>query len=482
MKKMFRFFSVVLFLTLTIVLCCPYLSAGATGAESGSGVIEIPAEGIRLEYSVLGGNITLATNDGWQSQYFIEGTVRPGETLSIAISGNGTTLHKTNPANDDLEATMSVWFETGNGQENSETVTLAPGESGSLATSLIVPGDVQSVEIHAIISNAWMNPNGGGSRSLILRAEFDVVTPEENTTTPTEPNTNNQGISNITTTSDTYNQDLALVRFADIYGEVTVRPNGEDQDADVFASLDTPLHHNDRITTKPRSGAILSFSDLSSFVIKEDTAIVLDIANERETKISLILGNIWVNLNKMVENGSMEVEMSQAVAGIKGTTMICESDGQTSTLKVIEGTVEFTPKMGNKVLVTGGQMIMATDAGIGQIEAFDINAEMASWDENTQELTAQILTETKDDFPIAIIVAAILFLIAGLVFIIAMRSRSRNKKSKKSAAQSTPVARQKSTQAAPTIHSKGTARFCNGCGNPIETGVNFCPKCGKKIN
>ena len=178
MKRNYHISAAILLLIMTVTFINPHLSASAADDAPGTGIIEIPEEGIRLEYTVLGGNITEATNDGWKSKYYIKGTVGPGETLSIAVSGNGTTLSQFNPVNQDLDATMSVWFDAGNGEENREIVTLAPGESGSVSSSFIVPEDARIVKILGYIGNAWINPNGGGSRDLILNVEFEVVTEE----------------------------------------------------------------------------------------------------------------------------------------------------------------------------------------------------------------------------------------------------------------------------------------------------------------
>ena len=178
MKRNYHISAAILLLIMTVTFINPHLSASAADDAPGTGIIEIPEEGIRLEYTVLGGNITEATNDGWKSKYYIKGTVGPGETLSIAVSGNGTTLSQFNPVNQDLDATMSVWFDAGNGEENREILTLAPGESGSVSSSFIVPEDARTVKIFGYIGNAWINPNGGGSRDLILNVEFEVVTEE----------------------------------------------------------------------------------------------------------------------------------------------------------------------------------------------------------------------------------------------------------------------------------------------------------------
>lgn len=127
---------------------------------------------------------------------------------------------------------------------------------------------------------------------------------------------------------------MAICKIGDLYGEVDVRQNDEDDDAYIFAWSGMELYHNDRVKTLTRSGCIISFADMTTFVMKEDTTIVLDIANEKVSKLGLLGGIVWTNFKNLVEDGSLEIEMSQAVAGIKGTTFICEEIDGVSTVKV----------------------------------------------------------------------------------------------------------------------------------------------------
>ena len=181
------------------------------------------------------------------------------------------------------------------------------------------------------------------------------------------------------------------VRFGDLHGEVNVKPHWEDEDAYVFAWLTMPLRHDDMIRTRARSGAILSWSDATSFVMGEETIIVLDCAPVYDSKVKRFFGQAWVNFKKMLEDGTMEVEMAQAVAGIKGTTFVLYCDGITSTVKVFEGEVEFRPNNGGVVTVSGGQMVSATDGLAGQVQPFNMEEELAKWDPATQQRTRDIL-------------------------------------------------------------------------------------------
>ncbi len=192
--------------------------------------------------------------------------------------------------------------------------------------------------------------------------------------------------------------DNAIVRFGDLHGEVNVRPNTEDDDAYIFAELDTPLKHDDRIRTLPKSGAILSFSDMSTFVMKEDSIIVLDIANERETKIGLVAGNIWVNLKKMVADGSMEIEMSQAVAGIKGTNITCSTSRGEDRVQVLRGLANVLIKETREIVeVREGEELVIRSGGNTEKQEIDITAVQKTWEKELEGLDNTIeLNEIPD--------------------------------------------------------------------------------------
>ena len=98
------------------------------------------------------------------------------------------------------------------------------------------------------------------------------------------------------------------------------------------------------------------------------------------------MGNIWVNVKKMVKDGTMDVEMSQAVAGIKGTTLILEETGNSSTVKVIEGKVDFKTKAGNTAEITAANMVTSDTNGTIQRGTFDINQEANKWGKTVIEL------------------------------------------------------------------------------------------------
>jgi hypothetical protein len=169
-------------------------------------------------------------------------------------------------------------------------------------------------------------------------------------------------------------------RFSAFTGQVEVLLPGDKEWK--LAKPGMVLLSGTHIKTMEDSSAIISFGDVGPFVLKPESEVVIDSPSLPESKLKLVAGNIWVNVKKIVTDGSFEIEMNQAVCGIKGTTFTGEvrKDG-TSTLKVIEGTVSFTAKAdGKTVMVDGGSMVSADQKGMGTPEKFDTVKETAVWD------------------------------------------------------------------------------------------------------
>lgn len=151
--------------------------------------------------------------------------------------------------------------------------------------------------------------------------------------------------------------------------------------------LGTVLYVGDHIKTSGDSGCILSMLDMTTFVIKPESEIIITVPSGQDSKIDLLLGNIYTNVQKIITHGTMEVEMSQACAGIKGTTFVCEETGSKSTLKVLEGKVNLTSKItGRAVTVGAGEMAVSDTTGSLTKSAFNIAQEAKKWDKTIIEL------------------------------------------------------------------------------------------------
>lgn len=193
------------------------------------------------------------------------------------------------------------------------------------------------------------------------------------------------------------------VRVAGMTGQCDIEIDGVRRPLKMDDVIPVDAH----IITEEDSKIILSFVDMSTFVVEPESHIVISAPSEKESKLKLVAGNIWANIKKMVKDGTIEVEMNQAVAGIKGTTFVCEEKDGKSILKVFEGIVEFKSKANGKtVQVKGGEKVVADTKGLSPAEKFDVFEEVESlvklrdekninWEEGEEKETKAIVTEQK---------------------------------------------------------------------------------------
>lgn len=177
------------------------------------------------------------------------------------------------------------------------------------------------------------------------------------------------------------------VRFSSISGEVGVRPHSDDT-AWKPAKMSMILEVDNHIKTGEDSSCILSFADMTTYVMPPETEIILNTPAEKDSKLKLLMGKIWTNVKKMIKDGSMEIEMNEAVCGIKdkdsqyyGPKLICEQNPASSTVKVTDGTASVISKAtGDTASLNAGEMITATSLGLSAPEEFDVTAEEAEWE------------------------------------------------------------------------------------------------------
>lgn len=83
---------------------------------------------------------------------------------------------------------------------------------------------------------------------------------------------------------------------------------------------------------------------------------------------------------------SFEMQLANLKVKLKGTRVVLKEDGTTSSIKVLEGAAEATDiKTGKTIDVNAGKMIAATNTGVGELQAFDVNAENEKWKDFTDE-------------------------------------------------------------------------------------------------
>jgi hypothetical protein len=168
-------------------------------------------------------------------------------------------------------------------------------------------------------------------------------------------------------------------RVSDLSGQVEIACP-PDLDAWDVMKMGRIIYVDCHLKTGEDSKAVISFSDMTTFEMKPESEIVIDTPPEKESKLSLLAGNIWVNVKQMVKDGTMKVHMSQAVAGIKGTRFILTETGKESKIEVTEGTVVFQSKAnGNEISVSAGESVTATAAGLSDKTVFDPSKGQENW-------------------------------------------------------------------------------------------------------
>lgn len=197
------------------------------------------------------------------------------------------------------------------------------------------PKDARSCVIQAI-ADPTRDGGGAGPSTPIAgdtAAIRPVIQPPKVDTTPRCPNCGGEDTK---------------MRFNDLYGEVSYRCESEEDDAYEFAELDTVIYANHRIRTKEESGAILSLEDMSTFVLKPESILVVraeeDTRSNFEQKFDMLKGRIIGNVKKLLEGKSMGFEMSQCVSGIKGTVFVLEETGTESRAWLFTSKMDVTSK------------------------------------------------------------------------------------------------------------------------------------------
>lgn len=188
------------------------------------------------------------------------------------------------------------------------------------------------------------------------------------------------------------------IRFSDLHGQVAVRPDEEFDDAYEYADLETKLRYNDRIWTEIDSGAILSLADMSTFVIKENTVMVLPKPETQVSSIKILSGNVWVNMKKMVEGGEFHVELNQAVAGIKGTILTCRTGDDFDRIVCAQGRVQVRSKKTGEIVEIGpGEQVIVGGDKPFEREKADLDSLEKEWQEDLDKMGSSLRNDELTD-------------------------------------------------------------------------------------
>lgn len=160
----------------------------------------------------------------------------------------------------------------------------------------------------------------------------------------------------------------------DIWGEVWIRRKDKQYDDEwEYLHPNSRIYYGDTIKTHPDSGVVLSFTDMSTFLIKENTMIMLPDEPEAASAMKILAGNVWVNIQKMIHGGEFNVELQDAVAGARGTTFAVEQKDDSSIVYLFTSSMDVTSKTtGEKVILKPGEAAEVDNEGNITVKTFDI--------------------------------------------------------------------------------------------------------------
>jgi len=341
-----------------------------TGATSGTFAHTPLDGGIQLHYSIKG--LSLSKPEDTKPSFTTSRTYKivspPFPGSIIAISGSSAPAKKM-PCNSDYG---SFWLQTEvsltvDGKtktysspkpctKKTEGMYYVSQASGKFNISMKVPNKT-GVTASFSIRQTYVNPRFGDRSVVVLGTMGQIKPVTQNPPKKVEAKDGGEDRGERSKIAD------SGVRFSGLNGQVEYKnPDMEDW---AFAELSTVLFEKAIIRTEDESSAVLSFTDMSTFVLKANSSVVVSTKGGRTTKIDLLIGNLVVNFKKMIRGGSMAVKMNQGLAGTKGTIFSCTEQGGISKVEVLEGVVLFTSiKDGRSVDVAGGNMASVNSRGI----------------------------------------------------------------------------------------------------------------------
>lgn len=301
-----------------------------------------------LKYSISGGKYIRTLGGNAHASIF---EIEPGGTITIT-GANGRKQTKKDKF--DYWIRASVYFEDAKGKVLGES-HYKEQKNGNVQLQVIVPnGAVKAKASISLTCSDIYNDLGA-------EGKFTVKQKKNNSQSTTNQNKISYSAKETPVSFKCHEVD-SKIRFNDFYGEVKYRCSLEEDDAFEFADLDAVLYENDLIQTEEESGAILGLYDMSTYVLKpESKLIICDTYDSRPTivqKLEMLGGSLLTNFKKMAEGKSLEVEMSQCVCGIEGTIVVLEETGKESRVYLLVGKASVTNKKTGKITVLQpGQMV-----------------------------------------------------------------------------------------------------------------------------
>lgn len=135
------------------------------------------------------------------------------------------------------------------------------------------------------------------------------------------------------------------------------------------------LQVKDVVVTGAKTQADIQFSDGVAIKLGQKSRLSLTdmkiTQNGSEDSISLEKGSMFAKVSKMNKGSGFQVKTQTAVAAVRGTEFLAESEGNESKIAVTEGKVEVSSNTGETKVVEEGQQVEVDTTGKVESEKID---------------------------------------------------------------------------------------------------------------
>lgn len=169
-------------------------------------------------------------------------------------------------------------------------------------------------------------------------------------------------ITNEPTSVKTISNSTQGNKISSTKGQVTISNDGKMPN---ITNTNGNLKIGDQIQTGANSSANFTLADVINLILGGNSLLEITNDNKSAPQLKLFGGNVKISLPK---GSNLKIEMSQAVATVKGTSFELTENNDRSMVKVTEGVVEFRHKnTGTTTNVSAGQTFVATPQGLGAV-------------------------------------------------------------------------------------------------------------------
>jgi hypothetical protein len=253
--------------------------------------------------------------------------------------------------------------------------------------------------------------------------------------------------------SNTEQVALRKASVREITGSVT---NGEKN----ALKNDDTIPAGTTIKTEAASGCELSFDDKSFVKISENSELLVDKAEVKDTVLKLISGKAWAYIQPIVYGGSFTVKLKYADLKIKGTIFAVEEGQDFSVVWLFTGSASIVSvKTEELTEIQAGQKAVINKDGDLTLEYFTVSENIGQWG-----IPSSAIREDSGYAWVKYFIIGLAVFTVAAFTVIFLSSYLKKKKKLKFISGTTPEEGQ-----------------CQFCGTRLEPGDTFCKMCGAAV-